>query len=146
MASKLYSPGIQKSSVSSPKGGTAKQSAPKKAVGAQTGLKTLMKPNSLKSPVASGHTMGKIPGNMMGHSSKTTPFMNTGMQPKGGKIAEVSLAKVKSSNAHNPGALQHQSAQLGKLDASSPYPTPKVGSWTGGSGMAGGAGAKTRKG
>lgn len=66
----------------------------------------------------SGHTMGQMPGNMMGHSSSTTPFQNTGHHPKGGNLTEVSLDALKSSNARNPGAKAHEAGSLAKLDAS----------------------------
>lgn len=29
----------------------------------------------------SGHTMGKMPGNMMAHKASKTPFQNTGFNP-----------------------------------------------------------------
>lgn len=38
--------------------------------------------------------------------------------PKAAKSTEHGLAAIKATNAHNPPALKHQSAQLAKLQAS----------------------------
>lgn len=91
----------------------------------------------------SGHTEGNLQGNMMAHNGSEVPFRGTGVQP-GPSISPID--KLVNSNAHDPGAARMDAMVQKKLADSVPYPVPGVNSWTGGSGLQGGSGAKTRKG
>lgn len=80
-----------------------------------------------KTAFSSGHVMGSIPGNMMGHADKG--------------IAQTAVSLP--SNAKDPGAKALESHSLGKLEASTPYPAGPVmskDSWSGGSSKTGGKG------